>query len=85
MLDFLHWHFSEDISLAQLAESAGVSSREAQRCFRDILHMSPMEYLHQYRLQVAEELLLGTADSVLDVGVSCGFPNPSHFIKSFRK
>ena len=85
MLDFLHWHFSEDISLAQLAESAGVSSREAQRCFRDILHMSPMEYLHQYRLQVAEELLLGTADSVLEVGISCGFPNPSHFIKSFRK
>ena len=85
MLDFLHWHFSEDISLGQLAESAGVSSREAQRCFRDILHMSPMEYLHQYRMQVAEELLLGTADSVLDVGINCGFPNPSHFIKSFRK
>ena len=36
-------------------------------------------------LQVAEELLLGTADSVLEVGISCGFPNPSHFIKSFRK
>lgn len=85
MLDFLHWHFSEEISLAQIAGSAGISSREAQRCFRAVLHMSPMEYLHNYRLQVAEELLVGTADSILDVGISCGFPNPSHFIKSFRK
>ncbi len=85
MLDFLHWHFSEDVSLAQLAGSAGISSREAQRCFKGILHTSPMEYLHHYRMQVAEELLLGTSDSVLDVGISCGFQNPSHFIKSFRK
>lgn len=84
MLDFLHWHFNEDISLGQIADSAGVSTREAQRCFKGILNMSPMEYLHHYRLQVAEELLVGTTDSVLDVGMNCGFPNPSHFIKSFR-
>lgn len=85
MLDFLHWHFNEEVSLTQIAGSAGISSREAQRCFKGILHTSPMEYLHNYRLQVAEELLLGTSDSVLEVGISCGFQNPSHFIKSFRK
>lgn len=85
MLDFLHWHFSEEVSLTQIAGSAGISSREAQRCFKRILHTSPMEYLHHYRLQVAEELLLGSSDSVLEVGISCGFQNPSHFIKSFRK
>ena len=84
MLDFLHWHFNEDISLEQIASSAGVSNREAQRCFKGILDMSPMEYLHHYRLQVAEELLVGTSDSVLDVGLNCGFANPSHFIKAFR-
>ncbi len=85
MLDFLHWHFNEDISLGQIAESAGVSNREAQRCFRYVLGMSPMEYLHHYRLQVAEELLITSSDSILEVGLSCGFGNASHFIKSFRK
>ena len=84
MLDFLHWHFNEEINLQQIADSAGVSIREAQRCFKDVLGMSPMEYLHNYRLQVAEELLIGSTDSILDVGMNCGFMNPSHFIKSFR-
>lgn len=84
MLDFLHWHFNEEISLQQIADSAGVSIREAQRCFKEILSMSPMEYLHNYRLQVAEELLIGSTDSILEVGMNCGFMNPSHFIKSFR-
>ena len=84
MLDFLHWHFNEEITLQQIANSSGVSSREAQRCFKDILGMSPMEYLHSYRLQVAEELLINSTDSILDVGMNCGFMNPSHFIKSFK-
>lgn len=85
MLDFLHWHFNEEITLQQIANSAGVSGREAQRCFKNILGMSPMEYLHSYRLQVAEELLISSTDSILDVGMNCGFMNPSHFIKSFKK
>lgn len=84
MLDFLHWHFNEEITLQQIANSAGVSGREAQRCFKNILDMSPMEYLHSYRLQVAEELLISSTDSILDVGMNCGFMNPSHFIKSFK-
>lgn len=83
-LDYLHWHYSEGITLTDLADSAEVSEREVQRYFKSILHMSPMEYLQQYRLQVAEELLLSTSDSILDVGISCGFANPSHFIKVFR-
>ena len=84
MLDFLHWHFNEEINLQQIADSAGVSGREAQRCFKTILDMSPMEYLHSYRLQVAEELLINSTDSILEVGMNCGFMNPSHFIKSFK-
>lgn len=84
MLDFLHWHFNEEISLQQIATCAGVSVREVQRCFKDILNISPMEYLHNYRLQVAEELLISSTDSILDVGMNCGFMNPSHFIKSFK-
>lgn len=85
MLQFLQEHFSQKISLEQIAASAGISTREAQRCFQAIVRMTPMEYLHNYRLHLAEEMLIDSNESILEIGMNCGFANPSHFIKSFRE
>ncbi len=84
MLEYIHANFAEPISIRQLAAHSGTSEREVQRCFSAVLHMSPMHYVQRYRIQVAGELLLNTADSILNVAIACGFSNPSHFSKAFR-
>lgn len=84
MLKYIHQHYGEPVALGQIARWAGVSEREVQRCFHAILHTSPMGYLQRYRIQVASERLLDTTDSILDIGMDCGFSNPSHFSKVFR-
>ena len=85
MVDYIHSHYGEPISTAQLAANARISEREAQRCFSSVFHISPQQYIHNYRLQVAVEMLLETSDSILDIGIACGFSNPSHFSKAFRQ
>ena len=84
MLAYIHTHYASGITVSHLAASAGVCERECQRCFRSFLQQSPMDYVRQYRIQMAGKMLLETGAPILDVGLAVGFVNPSHFCKVFR-
>ena len=85
MLLFIHTHYSEKITMAEIAASANLSIREVQRCFRRVLHQSPSEYLISYRLNIAKKFLLETNDSITEIAVGCGFSDASYFAKTFRE
>ena len=67
------------------AASASVSKSECLRCFRASIGATPIQYLRQFRVQKAAELLVGTGLKISDVGAQCGFQEPSYFIKTFRE
>lgn len=85
MLEYIHQNYAAPITISDLAASANICERECQRCFRKILHLTPMEYVQQYRIQMAGKLLMETKDSILNVGLAVGFANPSHFCKVFKQ
>lgn len=85
MLSWLDEHYMEEITAARLAEAAGICVRECQRSFANILHMSPMQYLNRRRITVAAEFLISTDMSVSEIGLCCGFDNPSYFAKQFKR
>lgn len=85
MLLFIHTHYSEKLTLEEIASNASLSVREAQRCFQRILHQSPYEYLISYRLNNAKKMLLETNDSITEIAFHCGFSDASYFSKTFRK
>ena len=84
-LSFIHAHYSENISIDDIAKSASVSRTECFRCFHTILKKSPTEYLTEYRLSMAAMLLANTDKAFSDISVSCGFNSPSYFGKLFRE
>lgn len=83
-LDFIERHYSEPISLEKLAESAHVSKSECLRCFKASLQTAPYQYLMEYRLSKAAELLRETDAPVSEIAASVGFGQVSHFGKCFR-
>lgn len=85
MLRYIQAHFSEEITLEQLAESAGISRSEAGRCFRTYYAQSPMSYVTLYRLKCAQELLAKSSLSVSEIAYRCGFKDSSYFVRVFRK
>lgn len=85
MLSWLDEHYMEMITVAQLAEVAGICIRECQRSFSNILHMSPMQYLNRRRITVAAEFLISTDMSISEIGLCCGFDNPSYFARQFKR
>lgn len=84
-LRYIEQHFSESISLDALGQSAHVSKSECLRCFKSSLQTAPYQYLMEYRLSKAAELLRSTDAPISEIGNCVGFSQPSHFGKCFRE
>lgn len=84
MVSYIHLHYMEALTLKDIAAIVNISSRECTRCFQRNIHISPIKYLNEYRIQRAAQMLSQTSDSVLTVSENCGFSSGSYFGKAFR-
>lgn len=85
MISYIHCHYMEKIMLSQIADAAGISEREATRCFQSAIGQSPMEYLIQYRLNQSKKLLMESDLTITEISYLCGFTDSAYFGKAFRK
>ncbi|MEP3479514.1 MAG: AraC family transcriptional regulator [Fuerstiella sp.] len=77
--------YAESISMSEMAALAGLSSTHFNRRFRQLLRMSPTEYLRSIRIQAAQGLLTTTSRSLAEVAIDVGFTDQSHLSKRFRE
>lgn len=85
ILNFVHAHYAEKITLDDIAAAAFVSKSEVLRCFKSITGQSPISYLKNYRLRNAAYMIQNTAYSINTICELCGFDDHSYFSKSFRE
>ena len=86
MIDFIHEHSSENLTLEQIAKSAAIGARECLRCFQREIQISPMQYLIKYRVMQGAAMLLQAPDlSISDISIQCGFDSPSNFSLMFKR
>lgn len=85
MIAYIHSHYQEKLTLAQIAGRAAVSERECLRCFRKHLRQTPVEYLTGFRLNQAKKLLAETKYSVTEISYQCGFSDSAYMGKVFKK
>jgi AraC family transcriptional regulator len=82
---FIEDHLPEDISLATLAEVAGLSPFHFVRAFKQSFGVPPHRYMSRLRMEHAKSLLADPAMSVTQIGVRLGFSDTSSFTTTFRK
>lgn len=85
MLTYVADHYMEKISVSDMAKAAGISESECSRCFHDMTGKSPKQYLLDYRVTRAAELLNQTDDPVTSIAMDTGFGDTSYFVQYFRK
>ncbi len=85
MLEFIHDHYQEELNAEMIAQSISVSPSECLRCFHNTIGTTPIQYVKQYRIQKAAELLASTNQKIQDICLECGFQENSYFAKSFRE
>lgn len=86
MLAYMHVHYAENITLADIAREADVSERECLRCFQKTIQQSPIQYLLKYRItQGAGMLVHSPGESIQEIASHCGFDSQSNFAKMFKR
>lgn len=84
-LEYIAEHYSENITVAQLAECVHLSESYFMNRFRKQVGRSAVEYILHFRIDTACRELIGTKKSVLEIAFDCGFRNISNFNRQFRK
>ncbi|MCM1569216.1 MAG: AraC family transcriptional regulator [Roseburia sp.] len=86
MLNYFEDHYSEKISLDQIAENMYLSPFYISRIFKSETGDTPIRHLINIRLEKAREILeSGYAGSIQEVAALVGYDDAYHFSKLFKK
>jgi AraC-like DNA-binding protein len=84
VLDYLHAHATDPISLGALASSLDWTPAHLSRAFRKQVGMPPYAYLLQLRIAIGRSALANGA-SIAAAALAAGFADQSHFTREFRR
>lgn len=86
IIDYFETHYSEKISLDQIAENMYLSSFYISKIFKSETGDTPIRHLIDIRLDRAKKLLeSGTEGSIQEVASMVGYDDAYHFSKLFKK
>jgi AraC-like DNA-binding protein len=83
--DYINLHFTESISLDDIARSADLSVSHLHMLFRDHMKVTPHQFLMQKRMRSAGHALVTTNDSIKVIAFNSGYANTENFCRAFRK
>lgn len=84
IITYISEHFAEDISIAELADHAGLSHYHFIRTFKRETGFTPHEYILNTRIASAQYLLKTTSLSIKDICYNTGFSCESAFCSAFK-
>lgn len=83
-IGYIKSHFAERLTLDILSREVGLSKYHFLREFKSCTGCTPISYINSLRCDHAKKLLSDGAQSIREVGESCGFENFSYFSKTFK-
>lgn len=85
ILHFIHEHYSEKITLEDIADSVHICRSECCRFFKKHMKESLFDYLVRYRIEQSIPLLRNPEFSVTEAAFQCGFSDAGYYSRVFRK
>lgn len=82
---WIQQHIQTPYSLDRVAQEAAASPRTLLRHFKEVEGMTPLDYLHQLRVERAKQLLEVTLIDLTAVMEYCGYQDASAFRRLFRR
>lgn len=85
VLDYLEANYMNGVTLEETAQYANMSLFHFSRFFKNISGMNYVSYLNNLRVDKAEELILSTNKTMLEIALECGFTNVRTFNRVFKQ
>ncbi|MGO8695858.1 MAG: response regulator [Rectinemataceae bacterium] len=84
-ISFIKSGFGGVVTLELAADAVGLSPSRLSRLFVEETGRGFSDYLIQFRIERAKEMLLVPGASIKQVSAACGYPDPNYFSRLFKK
>lgn len=84
-MDYVDFHYNEELSLGILAQKQAVSASYLSGLFKKETGLTVTDYINTTRIRQALVLLNTTDLSIGTIASRCGFPDSSYFTRIFKK
>lgn len=86
IMDYIEKELSRsDLEISNLCSELGMSSSNLYRKIKAVTDLSPNDFIKDYRMKRAGEMLRNGETSVAEVAYKTGFSDPLYFSKCFKK
>lgn len=82
---YIHKYYDRKITVAELAKMSLLSTNRYTNVFKQVTGMSPQQYIIQFRLQKACELMRHTSLNIRQISALTGFDDQLYFSRLFKK
>lgn len=83
--DYIMQNYHRSLTVQEIADYCGVHRSYLFQIFTLSLKMSPLQFLINYRIRKAGELLRTTNYSIGEVSLMTGYPNQMNFARAFKR
>ena len=83
--DFIRAEFTQNHTIAEIAGTVNVHPVHLSRVFRQKYNYTIADYIRLLRIDAAKNALTSTNLSLSEIALNCGFPDQSHFSKTFKR
>ena len=84
-LEYIHRYYREELFISEIAERFGMERRRFSYLFERLTGLTPIQYLTEYRISLAKELLKTSAYSIAKVAEEVGYVDSFYFSRVFKK
>lgn len=84
-LEFIDNNFNKNISVSDISDFLNIDRSHFYKIFKLHMMTTPQQYLIEYKLKKACDLLRKSSYSVYEISNLVGFSSQSHFSKTFKR
>jgi len=85
VIEYINDNLTDDLTLAEIAHVAAMNPHYFSRAFKQATGTPPHRYVTNCRVERAKKLLAQDELPLVEIGLSVGFQNQSHFTTLFHK
>ena len=85
VLQYISAHYTEKISVNELAETANITVYYFCRIFKQITGKTLTDYLNELRLEKSTDYLRKSDLTVTEIALKCGFDSINYYSRLFRR
>jgi AraC-like DNA-binding protein len=85
VIEVIQTNWQRNWTLAEFASLAGMSRSGFAAAFRQKVGIAPIDYLTNWRMQIACDLLGNGKDAIINIATAVGYSSESAFSAAFNK